>query len=183
MSEIANEVPGFLPTPLDGSPVRLEDLALELYQLVADSAARARQCEREAQERIEEITGKSNQIIAELASERFEFERLIARILPEIEKAGLEDVARVITLYVRSWDSNLRRAQIEVINLTGHHLTDEIAEVIEVESAISDPSISSVIIRETLSPLIKIKGRVISVAKVISSVPVQTDEQSSAGAT
>ncbi|HWP43377.1 MAG TPA: hypothetical protein VNO14_09095, partial [Blastocatellia bacterium] len=109
MNDLDIEVPGFLPTPLEGPPEELEDLALELYQRIADGAARVRQCEREARERTEEATARSNRLIVELTCERFEFERLIRRILPEIEKAGLENVAKVIALYARSWDSNLKR--------------------------------------------------------------------------
>lgn len=177
MSEIAIEIPGFLPTPLKGPPANLEDLALELYRRLAESAARERECRREAQERVEEITRRSNRVITELATERFEFERLIRRILPDIEKAGIEHVARVITLYARSWDSNLRRAQVEVRDLTGSPLTDELAEVIEVESAIPDPSVSVLMIREMLSPLVRVEGRVTGIAKVITSVPIRLDDE------
>jgi hypothetical protein len=48
-------------------------------------------------------------------------------------------------------------------------------ELIEVESAIPDPTAHASVVRKTIRPLVKIDGRVTGLAKVNTSVPVQSE--------
>jgi hypothetical protein len=165
-----NSLPAFTDTL-----VAVEEQVLELYRRHAHEQARAAAAESAAREARDSLTRSFHRTISELAAERFAFDRLIGRILPMLESAGLEQAVKVIQLYARSWDANLKRARIEVADLAGQPLTDELAEVIEVESAISDPAVREIVVRETLSPLVKLEGRVIGLARVNTSVPVHSD--------
>lgn len=171
MNEQPEHVPEYMPTSLAVPNTRLEELALELYQQLAAETARARECERQCREQLDALSRDANRTIRELAAERFEFGRLVERILPALTQAGLADVIKVLDIYARTWDANLKRARVEVENLTGRVLTDELAELVEVESAIPDPAVRETIVRKTLTPLVKIDGRVTGLAKVNTSVP------------
>lgn len=161
------------------APISLEELkeqVFQLYQRHAHERARADAAESAARAERDALTRSFHRTISELAAERFAFERLLVRILPALERAGLDQAIKVIKLYARTWDANLKRAQITVTDLAGQRLTDELAEVIEVESAIGDPAVREIVVRETLTPLVKLEGRVIGLARVNTSVPVHSDE-------
>lgn len=181
MSENQPPVPDFLPEPPDWpAPPDLEEMVLGLYQRVADYARRLDSSERQAKAREEAHGRKTRRVIALLAAERFEFERLMRRILPDLRAAGADEAVRVLTLYARTWDANLRRSQVEVCDLTGSVLTDELSELVEVESALPDSTVSEPVVRETLSPLVKVEGHVVSLSKVITSVPAPSGEATDA---
>ncbi len=172
MNDDQLRAPDFLETPWTAPPTDLKELTLALYQRLSDCIARIEEREREAQEEIEKHTRRMSRLIAQLAAERFEYERLMQRVAPELERAGLTDLIRIFDLHARSWDANLRRAQVEVRGLTSEIVTDKLIEQIEVESAIHDPAVGEAVVRETLSPLVLLEGRIIGLAKVITSVPV-----------
>jgi len=165
-----------LPASFADTIVTLEELALQLYRRHAQEKARADAAESAIQAERDALTRGFHRTVSELAAERFAFERLLVRILPMLENAGLEQAVKVIQLYARSWDANLKRARIEVADLAGQRLTDELAEMIEVESPISDPTVREIVVRETLTPLVKLEGRVIGLARVNTSVPAHPGE-------
>jgi hypothetical protein len=175
MSERTEVVPDLLPARLTASHAQIVELALELYQRLATETARAQVTERKCAAQLEELQRAKNRTISDQAVERFEFQRLLERILPALEAAGLADVIKVLRLYARSWDASLQRAQIEVEDLTGRLLTDELVELIEVESAIPDPAVHASVVRKTIRPLVKIDGHVTGLAKVNTSVPVKSE--------
>lgn len=170
-------VPDFIPTPWAEPPSGLAELAFAIYQRLAVSAEGSEACARSAREQIENHTRQTGGVIALLAAQRLEYGRLLRRILPELEQRGLPEVCKVLTLYARSWDADLRRARVEVRDLAGSVLTDELREMIEVESAIPDPAVGETVVRETLFPLVLHEGRVASPAKVITSVPAPSGEE------
>lgn len=167
-------VPGFLTTPSAAvTPRDLQALALELYQRLAESARRIEQCERKAQDELASQAREHDRLIARLAAERFELQRLLDRVLPPIEQGQLPpDLATALRLQARSWDAELQRMGIEVIDLAGQVLTDALSEKVEVESAIPEPVVEEAVVRKTLTPLVLYQGRVVGVAKVITSVPL-----------
>jgi len=169
-------VPGFLPTPPAVTLRELQGLAQELYQRLADSGRHIEQGERKAHDELSSQAREHDRLIARLAAERFEFQRLLDRVLPQIAQGELPaDLAKALTLQARSWDAELHRARIEVIDLAGQVLTDALSERVEVESAIPDPEVEETLVRKTLVPLVLHAGRVVGVAKVITSVPVPRD--------
>jgi len=178
MSANPLQVPDFIQTPWAEPPSGLIDLAFALYQRLAECAEVSEAGARSAREQLENQARQTGGVIALLAAQRLEYERLLRRILPELELRGLPEVCKVLMLYARSWDADLRRARVEVRDLTGSVLTDELCEMIEVESAIPDPAVSKTVVRETLLPLVLHEGRVASPAKVITSVPAPSGEES-----
>ncbi len=119
---------------------------------------------------------EGGRLIARLAAERFEFQRLLDRVLPPIEQGQLPpDLATALSLQARSWDVELQRMGIEVVDLAGQVLTDPLFEMVEVESAIPDAAVEETVVRKTLVPLVLHEGRVVGVAKVITSVPLPHD--------
>jgi hypothetical protein len=157
-------------------PAGLSERVLELYQQLADATSRADASERQARDQVEAQTRALHRTIALLAAERFEYDRLLRRLLPELEKVGHEHIGRLLALHTRSWDATLRRVQIEVRDLTGEVLTDALADMVEVESAIPDPAVQESTVRETLFPLVLHAGRVVGLAKVVTSVPLQQSD-------
>ena len=169
-------VPGFLPTPLADPPSDLEDMALMFYGRLVACAERLESAEKQGRAQREEQMHQAHRTMARLAAQRFEFTRLSQRIRSELETLcpdHTETIDNVLGLFARNWDANLRRAGLEVIDLTGHPLTNELAEVVEVESAIPDASAREIVVRETLTPLVKVEGQVVALAKIITAVPVQ----------
>jgi hypothetical protein len=171
MSPESLTVPDFLPTSCSEPSGTLQELALELYRCVAASRGELEEQRKSAQQEIERHTREAGRTLARLAAVRFELERLLARIRPDLAEAGRGDLVRVLDLFARGWDAELARAGVEVRNPTGDLLTDELAAVIEVEGAIPDPTACQARVRETLSPLVLWAGRVIGTARVITSVP------------
>jgi hypothetical protein len=166
-------VPDFLPTSSRTLPSDLPDLALRLYQRLAEALSRVETSERQVQEQTNAQLRMLYRVVVLLAAERFEYDRLLRRVLPELEKSGQESIGQVLALHTRTWDETLRRVQIEWRDLTGHILTDELADVVEVESAIPDSTIHETVVRETLFPLILHEGRVVGLAKIVTSVPTR----------
>ncbi len=89
MSTETIPIPGFLPTPLATTPRELQGLALELYRHLADNARRLEECERKAKDELASQAREHDRMIARLAAERFEFQRLLDRVLPQIEQGEL----------------------------------------------------------------------------------------------
>ncbi len=164
-------VPDYLPTPLTEVPARLPAMALELYRRLAESERAVEQERDRAAAEIEQHRRQTSRLLARLAAQRFDFERLLDRVLPDLAEAGREDLGEKLRLFARSWDAELVRAQVEVRDPTGDAVTDELAEVIEVEGVVPDPDTSQAVVREALSPLVLWQGQVVGLSKVITSVP------------
>jgi hypothetical protein len=165
-------IPDDLPAPAAELAVSVPELALELYRRVADSAREAEEHQKKARQEIDRSTQEAGRTLARVAAARFELGRLLARVLPMLVEADRGDVARILELFTRGWDAELERARVEVRDVTGQALTDELAAVIEVEGAIPDPGVDQAMVRETLSPLVLWAGRIVGVARVITSVPL-----------
>ncbi len=171
-------VPDYLPTSLTEVPVRLPAMALELYRRLAECERAGEQERERAADEIERHRQESSRLLARLAAERFEFERLLVRVLPDLAGTDLEDLGEKLRLFARSWDAELGRARVEVRDLTGDAVTDELAEVIEVEGVVPDPDTSQAVVREALSPLVLWQGQVVGLSKVITSVPASPSMES-----
>jgi hypothetical protein len=156
----------------------LADLALNLYRQVAEAERQRAEAVREAAARVAENDLKNQRTIASLAIQRFEFDRLLGRIVAELTQLGAHDSLRAIDLFSRSWKQELERKCIEVRDLAGLPLTKELAAVVDVNGAIPECGLSHVVIRETLAPLVMHRGQVISAAVVNTSVPELAAEQS-----
>jgi hypothetical protein len=166
------------PFPLDECAAcgDIEDAALALYQKLADTERAAEEFRRKAHDELRDQSAKSRVLIARLAAERFEFERLARRMEPDLVRLEAAGLLRALDLYRRAWDQLLRRNNIEVCDITGYPLTDEIAEDLEVEGHVPDPAVTQTTIREMLSPLVRLEGKTIGMAKVITSVPAIAEE-------
>jgi hypothetical protein len=171
-------VPGLLPLLAAAPCAATPELALDLYRRLAASARAAEDGRRQARQEVERHTREAGNTLARLAAARFEFGRLLARILPALAagaagaSASRVDVAGLLELFARGWDAELERAAVEVRELTGLEMSDELAAVTAVEAAVPDPGIARAVVRETLSPLVLWAGRVVGVAQVITAVPV-----------
>jgi hypothetical protein len=169
-------VPDELPLDEGASCGDIEDAALAMYQKLADTVRAFEESGRKAREALDEEARKSRHLIASLAAERFEFERLARRLEPDLARLQATELLRALDLYKRAWDQVLRRNNVEVHDLTGCPLTDDLAEDIEVEGHVPDPSATRTVVRETLSPLVRYEGKTIGMAKVITSVPTTGEE-------
>lgn len=178
--------PGYLPVSAVDSPGGLPELVLELCRRVAESARAAEEHQTRARQEVEQHTREAGRTLARVAAARLDFSRLLGRVLPMLSDGGREDVGRILELFARGWDAELERSRVEVRDVTGQPITEELAAVIEVEAAVPEPAVSQAMVRETLSPLVLWAGRVVGVARVITSVPVvperepvlQTEEES-----
>ena len=168
-------VPDLLPTAWR-TPPNLKELTLALYRHLANCSASVEASKKHATEQVEDHIRQTSRIIAQLAAQRFEYERLLKRVLPELEVAGLREVGDVLLLFARSWDAELRSACVEVRDLTGQMVTDDLTDMIEVHSAVSESGAESVLIRETLFPLVMYRDVVVGPAHVITSVPPQSGD-------
>ncbi len=168
----ATSLPGFLPVPRPAlAAVALPDLALELYRAVAGATAEAERQLAGARQASERRLRQADRTVAHLAATRHEFERLLARLVPDLAACGREDLTRVLRLFARDWDAELARAEIEVRDPAGQPLGEELAAVVEVEAAVPDPAVRVAVVRDTLRPLVSWAGRVIGTARVTTSVP------------
>jgi hypothetical protein len=170
-------VPDLLPVPEGLDPLDIEDAALSLYQALADANRLNEENEARTCSLTEEQARASQALIAGLAAERFEFSRLVRRIARELERLGASDSLRVLELHERAWDQRLSRAHIEVLDVTGFPLTNELLANVEVEAAVPDATVAHSEIRETLTPLVSLNGRPIGTAKVVTSVAAQSEEE------
>jgi len=171
-----------MPVPLIPVPdeIRLEDIedaALALYERVAEADARVAAMEKQHGSELAEQTRALHRLIAVLVVERFELDRMMRRIEPELTRRGCTDLLLSISLYARAWDLKLSRASLQVVDLTGSPLTDELAGEVEVESHLPDPSVTVTTVRETLVPLVLLDGKVIGPAKIVTSVPIAEEEK------
>ena len=112
-----NELP--LP-PMIAQPDELlfndvEDAALELYKRAAEAEAQTEKAVRTVRAEMVEQMRSAHRLIATLAAERFEFDRLMARIAPELERRNSNDLLQFLVLFKRSWELRMRRASIEVV--------------------------------------------------------------------
>lgn len=145
-------------------------LALDIYRMLADANQRALDAAGEAEARIQKHLLEANGSLAALAGQRFEFERMLRRLRPQLEGCG--EALRVLDLFARGWDAVLGREQIEVRDLTGLPLSDEIAECIdEVSGAVPDGAVDHVVVRETLVPVVLHRGAVIGRAAIVKTIP------------
>jgi hypothetical protein len=165
-----------MPVPLLPVPdeIRLEDIedaALALYERIAEADSRFAAMEKRLGTESAEQTRTLHRLVAILAAERFEFDRMMRRIGPELTRRNCTDLLQSIGLYARAWDLKLSRASLEVVDLAGYPLTDELAGEVEVESHLPDPSVSVTTVHETLVPLVVLGGKVIGPAKIVTSVP------------
>lgn len=172
-------IPDAIPVPADVHLEDVEDAALELYQRVAEADRRVEDAERRLRSEMSETRSHADRLIALLAAERFEFGRLLRRLRPELDRRNAADLLPLLDLYVRAWDLKLSRAALEVVDLAGHSLSEALMEVVEVESHVPDPAVSQTQVRETLVPLVLHEGRTIGIAKIITSVPVNAEENAS----
>jgi hypothetical protein len=163
-------VPDLLPVAAAtaGDPA---ELVLELYRELASARRDAELAARQADERIHAHTLETNRTIAALASERFEFERLMKRIQPELNALAARNVLRVLDLFRRSWATNLTRHHVELRDLTGEPFTSELAEMVDVNAVLDDPAIAGPIVHEMLAPLVLHHDRVAGKAIVNKAVP------------
>jgi hypothetical protein len=155
------------------------ELALDLYRQLAQAQRETRACIEQAGQRIEAHVLGTSAIIAALAAERFELDRVIKRIEPELVALGADNALRVLDLFARSWSASLARHGVEVRDLTGAPFDDEIAEAVDVNAAVEDASITAPMIRETLVPLVLHRGRVVGKALVNKGVPSTPTEPAS----
>ncbi len=178
---MSNSMTCALPVPafLVPDEVRLddvEDAALELYARVAEADARLDQVQHKLREELGEQARALKRLIALLASERFEFDRLMRRIGPELMSGGMAGLMESLQLYARGWDMRLNRMSIQVVDLAGYPLSDDLVNDLEVESHVHDPSIRATTIRETLVPQVFLEGKSIGMAKVIAAVPSSSED-------
>lgn len=171
MNETNIPVPDYLPTPFETPPADLPEQVLELYRRVAENARLVKRTIEQAREAREAQRRESDRVIALLASERFELQRLMDRILPAMKKAELDKEAKALSLFARRWDQDLRRVRVEVQDPVGLPLSDELTEVLEVENTILDRSVTEPSVRETLVPIVRFEDRLAGIGKVITSVP------------
>src|SRR6266545_6084489 len=106
-----------LPEPLPETPdvsrgEGAAELALDLYRQLAEARRDARAAVEKADQRIESHVLSTSATIAALAAERFELDRLLKRIEPELTARGAADVIRVLDLFARAWSAALAREGI-----------------------------------------------------------------------
>jgi molecular chaperone GrpE (heat shock protein) len=172
--------PDALPETSDVSRTEgASELALDLYRQLAQARRETHACIERAGQRIEAHVLATSATIAALATERFELDRLIKRIEPELAALGADNALRVLDLFARAWSASLARHGVEVRDLTGASFDDEIAEAVEVNAAIEDASIATPMIRETLAPLVVHRGRIVGKAVVNKGVPSTPTEPAS----
>jgi hypothetical protein len=153
----------------------IEGETLALYQKLAEAVRAVEESDRRREEELAGVTDRFLSLIASLAGERFEFERLVRRMVPELVRMEAAELIKALDLFQRAWDQTLRRNKIEVLDISGWTLTDEIAEEIEVKGHVSDSGVTQTKVRETLAPLVRIEGRTIATAKVITSVAAREE--------
>jgi hypothetical protein len=164
-----------LPDPIPraaADPVDLAGVSLSLYRKISGLNRLAEEAIANAELRIQSHTLATSRTIAALAAEHFEFDRVMKRIQPELEKAGANSVKRVLEVFGRGWAAVLAREEVELRDLTNVPFSNEIAEVVEVNGSVADPAASEPVVRETLTPLVLHRGQIISRAIVNKSVPV-----------
>ena len=144
-------LPPFMAAPEGSRVADVEDAALDLYQRLADATRRAEEIERRSRTELADHVRNTRSLIASLAAERFEFERLLRRIVPELQRLQAEDLLRIVGIYARSRDQKLMRLRIEIRDLTGQSLSEGLADEVEVESHVPDPAVTETQVRETLS--------------------------------
>src|SRR5947209_7364741 len=113
-------IPGFLSAPeLEQIPANLEDLTLELYQRTSDAIRSAAETVQHMDQQVNERQQTTDRVVAALAAERFEFERVMRRIRPELEQLNAPTAERILALFARAWDATLARLKVECRDLTG----------------------------------------------------------------
>ena len=176
---MASCLPPPVKVPGELNLAKMEDAAYELYDRVARADEQLTKCERSLRAELAEKSRSAQRLIAMLAAERFEFDRILRRLSPELERRGASDLLQYLNLFVRAWDLKLSRANIQVLDIAGCLLDDELAGDVEVESHVPDVSVSATMVRETLVPLVKLDGKTIGQAKIVTSVPAKKEEHAS----
>lgn len=172
MSRVRMEIPDFLPCKLSAPPTAMFDIAWNLYKQNASLTEELQNCRKQAAEEVEAGWKKIHHTLAQLAAERFEFERVMERTRADLGKNKLRKLKQILNLHRKRWDNVLKRLEIEIVDLQGMVLSEELAAVIEVESAVPNSKVTETTVRETLSPLIKMRGELIGIGRVVTSVPV-----------
>jgi len=165
-------VPGFLQPSAYKPEGSVEELALDLYEHSADVTRRLRKSAPRWQEKLAAQTAETDAVIAALASVRFEFQRLLDRFARGPSSLEPDKFRELLELFAKQWDASLHRCGVEVKDLTGEVMTDELADVVDVQNAIPDPSATELTVRDTLAPLVRRGGRIAGRAVVVTSAPV-----------
>ena len=97
-------LPPSIPLPAEARLDDVESAALELYQRVAEADRCSEEIERRLRSQMLEKSRTADRLIATLAAERFEFDRLLRRLGPELERRNAGDVMQYLEMFARAWD-------------------------------------------------------------------------------
>jgi|PlaIllAssembly_1097288.scaffolds.fasta_scaffold173195_2 hypothetical protein len=163
-------IPGFLPSA--SGPIHDPGKAvLDVYAGLASARRQAEDARKLAEAQIRSIALEADAVIAELSAMRFEFDRLLHRIGPQLEKIEAGGILSLLDLFSRGWSALLQRHCIEIHDPKGEVFSDALAEIVEVRAAFVDPEVKQPMIAETIAPVIRYKGRLASKAVVHKAVP------------
>jgi hypothetical protein len=171
------KVPDFIQPSTYQTEGSLEELALDLYEHSADVARRLRNSATRWEEKLAAQTAETDGVIAALATVRFEFQRLLDRFSRGPEPLDPERFRELLELFAKQWDVSLVRCGVEVQDLTGEIMSDDLAGRVDVQNAIPDPAVKELTVRETLAPQVRYKERVAGRAIVVTSAPVPIETE------
>lgn len=113
---------------------------------------------------------QQDKTLAALASEIFDLGRFWSRLQQKIvEQECLEELKGLEIILKRMW-SVLDERQVEILDLTGMPVSDELLKTVEVLKYVREPGTVAPIIKETKMPVIRCKGRLIQTGEVIATV-------------
>lgn len=159
-----------LPLQVHSEPaLDLPEKAFALCRQHAKERTEREQVEREATARCDERLRMERRRLAAVGAEAFHWRRTVASLEEPLRSAGLEADLQRLQLMLDRMDRTLRQHGVVVEALEGR-LLEEVADTVEVLAPVPD-DVATACVRETVEPLVSVDGEIITMAKIITSVP------------
>jgi len=138
----------------------------EVYLLIQKNHKEKERLRKE----IARLEHQQDRTLAALASEIFDLDRFWKRLQLNVVTPESLDELRGLEIVIKRMWSVLEERDVEVEDLNGAPVSDELLKTVEVLKHLREPGILDPIVRETKMPVIRRAGRLIQTGEVITAV-------------
>jgi len=152
---------------------------VELLSPASETAAALQQCVsdvRTAREETEDVRSSGLSKLASQAVLVVQFEKALAFYEADFQKTALIKVYRHLRVLKDQMLDALKAAELEIIVPVGSPF-DEVADLVHVHGWRYDERYQAEIVAEVLEPLVRHRGRIVHLGRVIMGAPIQSIDQ------
>lgn len=154
-------------TQREGSGASLREAIVGVYRRIAGARQEAQKNADEAARQLEKTEERHRGVVGKLALPAFHARRTINSVREALLDKGLDREMRRLEVMVKLFDQTLQECGVSAESLDGQSI-ESVSHLIEVLHCINIEC-AEAHVHETLEPLVKMNGRAIRLAKVISA--------------